>query len=91
MFKSKVEIPKLYETENQEVKQIYVKFINARTHMEWYVAEYDGKDTFFGYVFNYDCSEWGYFSYSELMSCSCFEDKSFKPCSFDEIKFNQYY
>ncbi len=36
---------------------------------DWYVAEFDGDDTFLGYVIlngDYQCAEWGYFSFSEL-------------------------
>ena len=36
---------------------------------DWYVAEYDGDDLFFGYaILNNDteCAEWGYVSFREL-------------------------
>ncbi len=36
---------------------------------DWYVAEFDGDDTFFGYVVlnsDFDCAEWGYISFAEL-------------------------
>jgi hypothetical protein len=36
---------------------------------DWYIAEYGGKDTFFGFVCLNgwtDCAEWGYISYTEL-------------------------
>ena len=35
---------------------------------DWYVAEFDGKDTFFGFVNLNDPqnAEWGYFTLSEL-------------------------
>ena len=63
------QIPRLYETENIPVgeKLIYLHFFIG--DCDWYVAEYDGDDTFFGYVvLNGDlvCAEWGYISFSEL-------------------------
>lgn len=38
---------------------------------DWYIAEYDGEDLFFGYTIlngDTDCAEWGYTSFSELRS-----------------------
>lgn len=62
-------IPRLYETEKTPVdeKLIYLHFFIGGC--DWYVAEYDGDDTFWGYaILNGDLqnSEWGYFSFSEL-------------------------
>lgn len=67
------EIPKLYETEDIELKekQIYLHFFIGGC--DWYVAEYDGEDTFFGFaILNNDLAnaEWGYVSFSELKSVS---------------------
>ena len=63
-------IPRLYENENipAEDKIIHLHFFIGGC--DWYVAEFDGDDTFFGYVvINGDQAnaEWGYFSFSELM------------------------
>lgn len=62
-------IPRLYETENVPLgeKRIYLHFFMGAS--DWYAAEYDGKDIFFGFaILNNDemNSEWGYFSFSEL-------------------------
>lgn len=62
-------IPRLYETENisAEDKLIYLHFFIGGS--DWFVAEFDGDDIFFGYVvLNGDKSnaEWGYFSFAEL-------------------------
>ncbi len=62
-------IPRLYETENIALddKLIYLHFFIGGS--DWYVAEFDGDDLFFGYaILNGDIvnSEWGYFSFSEL-------------------------
>ena len=62
-------IPKLYETESTELadKKIYLHFFLGSC--DWYIAEYDGEDTFWGYaILNGDDqnAEWGYISFSEL-------------------------
>lgn len=62
-------IPRLYETEKVSVqdKLIYLHFFIGSC--DWYIAEYDGDDIFFGYaILNGDLqnAEWGYFSFSEL-------------------------
>jgi hypothetical protein len=92
-------IPRLYETEGVELKDklIYLHFFIGSC--DWYVAEYDGKDLFFGYaILNGDIvnSEWGIISYSELQSlkvsfleidCELEEFFQIKPASeIDKIK-----
>lgn len=62
-------IPRLYETEEIEVKDklIYLHFFFGSC--DWFIAEYDGNDIFFGFVvINNDLynAEWGYVSFSEL-------------------------
>ena len=64
-------IPKLYETENTPArdKLIHLHFFIAGC--DWYVAEYDGEDIFFGFAIlneDYEMAEWGYVSFSELKS-----------------------
>ena len=66
-----IEIPALYATENTELrdKLIYLHFFIG--NCDWYVAEFNGKDTFWGFVvLNGDLlnAEWGYFTLSELQS-----------------------
>ena len=63
------QIPKLYETDELSIEEklIYLHFFLAGS--DWFVAEFDGTDTFFGFVIlNGDLrnAEWGYFSFSEL-------------------------
>lgn len=65
------QIPKLYETENIAIgdKLIYLHFFIFQS--DWYIAEYDGDDTFWGYaILNGDSemAEWGYISFEELKS-----------------------
>lgn len=63
------QIPRLYETEMTPLQEklIYLHFFIGDS--DWYVAEYDGVDLFFGYailggeVLN---AEWGFMSLSEM-------------------------
>ena len=62
-------IPKLYQTENIPLKDklIYLHFFIGGC--DWYVAEFDGEDLFWGFaILNNDLqnAEWGYISLSEL-------------------------
>ncbi|MFW9873890.1 MAG: DUF2958 domain-containing protein [Candidatus Thorarchaeota archaeon] len=62
-------IPRLYETENIPLKEklIYLHFFMGGC--DWYIAEYDGEDLFFGFAVlnsDYDNAEWGYISFKEL-------------------------
>ena len=62
-------IPRLYETENIPLreKQIHLHFFIC--DLDWYVCEFDGDDTFWGFAITdsvFDVSEWGYFRYSQL-------------------------
>ena len=63
------QIPRLYDSEDVSAKDkmIYMHFFLANS--DWFVAEFDGDDTFFGFVcLNRwtDCAEWGYISFKEL-------------------------
>ena len=60
-------LPTFYSTENIPLKDkvIYMHFFFGGC--DWYVAEFDGEDTFFGLVEGH-CKEFGYFSLSELES-----------------------
>lgn len=62
-------IPNLYETDEVPLldKVIHLHFFIGSS--DWYIAEYDGDDTFFGYAVlngNTRCSEFGYISFREL-------------------------
>lgn len=62
-------IPRSYATEKIPIqdKLIHLHFFIGGS--DWYVAEFDGYDIFFGFVVingDYECAEWGYFSLSEL-------------------------
>ena len=62
-------IPSLYETENTPLKDkmIYLHFFIGGC--DWYVAEYDGEDIFWGFAIlnnDFQNAEWGYISFREL-------------------------
>ena len=65
------EIPRLYETEKTPLKdkRIYLHFFIGGC--DWYIAEFDGEDLFWGFAIlngDYEMAEWGYISFSELKS-----------------------
>jgi hypothetical protein len=65
------QIPRLYETENIPLKEklIHLHFFIFET--DFYICEYDGKDTFWGFVIlnnDLEMAEWGYINFSELKS-----------------------
>jgi len=64
-------IPKFYETEHVPLKEkiVWIHFFIGGS--DWYGIEFDGKDVFFGFAIlnnDYEMSEWGYVSFSELQS-----------------------
>jgi len=82
--KELAKIPRLYETENVPAKNktIWMHFFIGNS--DWYIAEFDGDDTFFGFVcLNgwQDCAEWGYISFKELK-----ELKVKQPILFDGVR-----
>lgn len=62
------EIPRIHETESMPLKDkvIYMHFFIA--DCDWYIAEYDGEDLFWGFCHLGDDlnAEWGYVSLEEL-------------------------
>ena len=84
-------LPPLYSQENEEDPMVICKFFAVWTSWKWYGIEFDGKDSFFGYVAG-DYPELGYFSLSELqdlkgpMGLSIERDMYFKPIRLSEIK-----
>ncbi len=64
-------IPGLYETEEIPLKDKVIHLHFFIGGCDWFAAEFDGDDLFFGYaILNNDQqnAEWGYFSFSELKS-----------------------
>jgi hypothetical protein len=64
-------LPRLYQTEEIPLKDklVYLRF-SFPSGSDWWAYEFDGNDTFFGYVIlnnDIEMSEAGYFSLSELI------------------------
>jgi hypothetical protein len=84
-------MPKLYANEQVEDPLVVCKFFTPWTHWTWYVLEYDGKDTFFGFV-DGDFPELGYFRLSELQNLkgpfglTIERDLYFEPQRLSEVK-----
>ena len=60
-------IPKLYQTEGVLLKDKPIHLHFFLGGCDWYIAEFDGDDTFFGYaIINNDLenAEWGYISFA---------------------------
>jgi hypothetical protein len=60
-------LPALYSQETEPDPMVPVKFFTPDSCWTWYATEFDGEDTFFGYV-DGQFAELGYFSLSELAS-----------------------
>lgn len=57
------QIPQLQNAAEDSI--VWVKFFSPYSNWTWYATEFDGVDTFFGYVCGF-ANEWGYFSLKEL-------------------------
>jgi len=59
--------PPLYANEGKKPEKVKVicKFFTPDSSFTWYATEFDGKDTFFGFVRGLE-NELGYFSLKEL-------------------------
>ena len=87
-------IPNLYETEKITLsdKIIHLHFFIGSC--DWYIAEFDGEDTFFGFAIlngNYLNAEWGYISLQELKSINVSgieidNDLYWEPCEAGKIE-----
>ena len=64
-------IPRLYETEHIPLQEKLIHLHFFIGGCDWYVAEYDGEDLFWGFAIlndDFQNAEWGYISLSELKS-----------------------
>lgn len=75
----------LGSTEDIEDPIYPVKFFHPRSNWTWYACEFDGADTFFGYVIGFE-KEFGYFSLKELQENNVERDRYYKPKRISEIK-----
>jgi hypothetical protein len=62
------QLPALYAQDGSSDPTVYLKLFNPCGAATWYITEWDGEDTFFGYADLGDpmCAELGYISKSEL-------------------------
>lgn len=87
-------LPALYKTEKTQAKNKIIHLHFMFGDSDWYAAEFDGYDRFFGFaVLNGDLefAEWGYFSLAELETISLFgcqvvNDPMWKPTPAGEIE-----
>ena len=62
-------IPRLYETEKVPLRDKLIHLHFFIGGCDWYIAEFDGDDLFWGFAIlnnDYEMAEWGYFSLQEL-------------------------
>lgn len=84
-------LPPLYSQENVKDPIAHAKFFTPDSSWTWYALEFDGEDTFFGYVDGLE-AELGYFSLSELesvkgpMGLNIERDLYWEPKPLSEIK-----
>ena len=87
-------LPKLYETEGIPLEEKIVMMHFFIGNSDWYIVEFDGEDTFFGYtilggdIYN---AEWGYISYQELQELKVYGfeveyDEHWKPQKVRDIE-----
>lgn len=90
----KRELPPLYTNENTPLEDVVfkIKFFCNYIGWSWYASEFDGVDTFFGYVEGYE-NEWGYFSLNEFLGViasttdlqAIQQDLFFTPITYKEL------
>jgi len=88
----KAKIPKLYSQENEADPMVWGKFFSPYSGYTFYITEFDGDDTLFGYVTGLAEDELGYASLNELASANknglplIERDKYFSPKRLSEVK-----
>jgi hypothetical protein len=87
----KAQLPGFYQTEKEKDPMVICKFFYPDFHWTWYAIEFDGEDTFYGWVEG-DFPELGYFSLKELLAnrgklgMPIERDLFFEPCRLSELK-----
>lgn len=87
-------VPKLRSQDGEHTRECIVYLHFFRGQCDWYITEFDGKDTFFGFAILFPeqgLSEWGYISYKELLNLDLggFEadcNKFWKPTKVKDIQ-----
>ncbi len=84
-------LPPLYSTTEFEDPLVICKFFYPDFSWRWYAIEFDGADTFFGFV-DGDFPELGYFSLAELqenrgvLGLPIERDRYFAPCRLSKLR-----
>lgn len=84
-------LPPLYATEWQKDPLVVCKFFLPGTGWAWYPTEFDGKDTFFGYVEGL-YNELGYFSLLDFkqtagpLGLKVERDEDFEPVPLSQVR-----
>src|SRR5947207_2799395 len=85
------QLPPLYSQEHVDDPMVICKFFFPDFHWTWYAVEFDGKNTFFGFVAG-DVPELEYFTLSELTNsrgkfgCPVERDLYFTPKPLSEVR-----
>ena len=83
------QLPSLHSQEKEKDPLLICKYFMPLNKWVWYPVEFDGEDTFFGYVVG-DIPELGYFTLSKLEriteSYGLQRDINFQPTRLSEIK-----
>lgn len=85
------QLPPLYSQEHEPDPIVYVKFFHPNSHWIWYAYEFDGLNTFFGWVYG-DFPELGYFTLAEIaeardpLGMGIERDVHFTPMKLSEVK-----
>jgi hypothetical protein len=84
-------IPPLYATEELPDPTVWVKLFTPDSNWTWYITEFDGDDTCFGYVVGFD-AELGYFLLSDIacargkLGLPVERDLFFSPCPLSAVR-----
>ena len=84
-------IPPLYATEELPDPTVWVKLFTPDSSWTWYITEFDGEDTCFGYVVGFE-SEMGYFLLSDItcargkLGLPVERDLFFTPCPLSAVR-----
>jgi hypothetical protein len=87
----RLQLPPLYSQEHEQDPLVVVKFFHPNSYWTWYAYEFDGLDTFFGWVCG-DYPELGYFTLHELeefedpLHVGIERDEHFTPMRLSEVK-----
>ena len=89
-------LPRLYQTENTPINDTLIHLHFFIGSCDWFIAEYDGEDLFFGFAVlggDWGIAEWGYGSFNELkdirihgvLQVDCEQEQYWKVRKFSEV------